>query len=376
MQFIIRKINDKNLHRQLETIGFDVSYAHKAAQKFDFLTLKIFSLSSAQANILKQTALSLGTDCATHKHCIDGKIDESDCLLTGSISQLEKIAKKLKVQPFSLSKLAEKIEEEIKPKKFKKPKIMGILNLTEDSFSDGGKYLDQNKAICHAESMIEEGADIIDIGAESTRPDFDTISDETQLSRVLPVIRAIKLSGATVSIDTRSSKVALEAIKAGADIINDVSGMSFDPQIAKIAADADVPIVLTHSQARKLPDIVDDAYFSFLQKIQKAHEAGIKDENIILDVGIGFEKTKEENFALIKRIGEFQSLKKPIMAGVSRKSMFKDIEVNPQMRDEISSMLGFYAFSQGVEILRVHDVKLHKQALKLSFELFGDLFEN
>lgn len=376
MQFTVRKINDKDIKTQLKTIGFDASYAETAIEKYKFETLKIFALTSVQANILKQTALSVGCDCATNKHCIDCRAEKSDCILAGSISQLKKVAQKLKSQPFSLARLSEAIEDAIKSKKFKKPKIMGILNITEDSFSDGGQYLDEKIAICRAMSMLEEGADIIDIGAESTRPGFNTIKDETQIKRILPVVKALKLSGATVSIDTRSSIVALEALNCGADMINDISGLSFDPKIAKIAAEANVPLVLTHSSPRKMEDIVDDTYFSFLKKMEIAREAGVKDENIILDIGIGFEKTKEENFILLKRISEFQSLQKPLLVGVSRKSMFKDIEVEPVLRDEVSSMIGFFMFMNGVEILRVHNVKLHNQALKLSCELFCNLFEN
>lgn len=376
MQFTVRKINDNDIRTQLKTIGFDASYADKALEKYKFETLKIFALTSPQANILKQTALSLGCDCATNKHCIDCRTEKSDCVLAGSISQLKKVAQKLKGQPFSLPKLAQAIEEALQTKKFKKPKIMGILNLTEDSFSDGGKYLDEKIAICRAMSMLEEGADIIDIGAESTRPGFNTIKDETQIKRILPVIKAIKLSGATVSIDTRSSVVAQEALNCGADIINDISGLSFDTKIAKLAAEAKIPLVLTHSSPRTMEDIVDDTYFAFLKKMEIAREAGVKDENMILDIGIGFEKTKEENFTLLKRISEFRSLNKPLLVGVSRKSMFKDIEVQPVLRDEVSSMIGFFMFVNGVEILRVHNVKLHCQALKLSYELFCNLFEN
>lgn len=184
-------------------IGFDKAYVKKGINKHKFRTIKIYDLNCAQANILKQTALSTGTDCAVHKQVITGKVELSDCILSGTISQLEKICEKLKYQPLKLSSLASQISDTLfyKPETlmirdivldWKMPYIMGILNLTPDSFSDGGKYNTTEKAINHYKKMIEDGADIIDIGGESTRPFSQKITVEEEICRVIPVIEKIR----------------------------------------------------------------------------------------------------------------------------------------------------------------------------------------
>ena len=162
--FLLKELTNTDIEKELEIIGFDKSYRHKAKDKFAFKNFKIFDLTVAQANIIKQTALSVGADCATHREVITGKIEKSSCIIGGSISQLEKIAQKLQVQPFGLKLLGEKILEKSRISYQQKTKVMGILNLTLDSFSDGGKYIELNDAICHLNQLIKDGADVIDIG--------------------------------------------------------------------------------------------------------------------------------------------------------------------------------------------------------------------
>lgn len=169
-EFILKEILQSDIKEELDGIGFDKSYQCCAAEKFLYKNIKIFSLKPAQANILKQTALSFGADCATHRQTIVGDIEFTDCILGGSQAQLKKIADKLAFQPFSLKFMGEEIQKFIDLKHTSKPQIVGILNITPDSFSDGGEFLECGKAIEHLQTMIEEGADIIDIGAESTKP--------------------------------------------------------------------------------------------------------------------------------------------------------------------------------------------------------------
>ena len=216
--FILREIITDNIKPEIDFIGFDKSYSAKVCDKFNYKNIKIYNLSPAQANILKQTAISVGADCATHREVITGKIEKSSCILGGSISEIKKVAEKLKFQPFGLKFLGEKLLEP--HVESQKTKIMGVLNLTDDSFSDGGQYSDTEKAFSHLKEMIADGADIIDIGAESTKPYSKPVSADVQLSRILPVLELAKEINVPISIDTRSSVVAQECLKRGAKIIN------------------------------------------------------------------------------------------------------------------------------------------------------------
>ena len=286
--FILRKLKNTDIETELHRIGFDKSYASKAVEKFDYKNIKIYSLTPAQANILKQTAISVGADCATHREVITGKIEKSDCILGASSSQIKKIAEKLKFQPFKLKELGqqlllEKFQEHI-------VKLVGILNLTENSFSDGGLYNDFEKAKEHLLQIINEGADIIDIGAESTKPYSSAVSDKEQLEKLLPVIDFAK-GKITISIDTRSSQVAEECIKAGADIINDVSGFDYDEKMPDVIAKYNVPVIIQHSKGTpenmqdspKYNDLMEEIFFNLRNKINLAHSKGI--EKIITEIG-------------------------------------------------------------------------------------------
>ena len=188
--FILKEICTADIVQELGHIGFDSTYTNRGALKFEYKNIKIYSLTPPQANILKQTALSVGADCATHREVITAKTEKSDCILGGSISQLKKVASKLENQPFGLKTLGEKIKAFAE---FKKPlpetKIVGILNLTPDSFSDGGEFLDYDKAKEHFQYMVNSGADIIDIGAESTRPYSTPVSAETQICKFAELFR-------------------------------------------------------------------------------------------------------------------------------------------------------------------------------------------
>ena len=300
--FVLKEIETDKIEKELEKIGFDKSYKDRAADKFNYKNIKIYSLTPVQANILKQTALSVGADCATHREVITSKAEKSDCILGGSISQLKKIAEKLTFQPFGLKFLSEKILSFVETKKYGKTKIVGILNLTPDSFSDGGEFLDYDKAKEHFEYMFSSGADIIDIGAESTKPYSTRVSDETQIDRILPVLKFAQENGfdIPISIDTRSAKVAEECIKNGASIINDVSGFDYDENMADVIAKYGVKVILQHSKGepQNMQDnpvyesLMDEIYFKLIEKIVFALFKGIKNEIIIVDPGIGFGKAR------------------------------------------------------------------------------------
>ena len=248
--YILKEIKTNDMASELVHIGFDSTYTERGAHKFEYKNIKIYSLTSPQANILKQTALSVGADCATHREVITAKIEKSDCILGGSISQLKKIAQKLSFQPFGLKNLGEQIEDFLLPQKQCRTQIVGILNLTPDSFSDGGEFLDYDKAKEHFQYMVDSGADIIDIGAESTRPYSTPVSAGAQIERILPILKFAKENriNVPVSIDTRSAEVAEKCILEGAVMINDVSGLEYDPNMADVAAKYEVKVVIQHSK--------------------------------------------------------------------------------------------------------------------------------
>lgn len=366
--FILRKLKNTDIETELHRIGFDKSYASKAVEKFDYKNIKIYSLTPAQANILKQTAISVGADCATHREVITGKIEKSDCILGASSSQIKKIAEKLKFQPFKLKELGRQLLLE----KFQAHivKLVGILNLTENSFSDGGLYNDFEKAKEHLLQMINEGADIIDIGAESTKPYSSAVSDKEQLEKLLPVIDFAK-GKITISIDTRSSQVAEECIKAGADIINDVSGFDYDEKMPDVIAKYNVPIIIQHSKGTpenmqdspKYNDLMEEIFFNLRNKINLAHSKGI--EKIITDPGIGFGKTQKNNFEIIKRSDELHSLGYPVMLGISRKSLLGMQNYDNESKDIYTLALNTIAIEHKADYLRVHNVALHKKLLEL-----------
>lgn len=369
------------IEHELDCIGFDKTYLHNAVEKFKYKNIKIFSLSIPQANILKQTALSVGADCAVHRETITCKIEKTDCLLGGSYSQLRKISQKLRKQPFKLSKLADLIEQnidfklkpiEIKGKvfDFTKPYIVGVLNLTPDSFSDGGEFLALEDAQKHLLQMIEDGADIIDIGAESTKPFSTPVPAKVQLERIMPILEFVKSNGikTPISIDTRSAKVAKKCVKAGADIINDVSGLEFDTQMVETVAKLGAPMIIQH--AKGMPEnmqvnptyenLMDEIFFELKKKTDFAVEKGVKHENIIIDAGIGFGKTKEHNLEILRRVGELKALNYPIMLGISRKSFLGMPDSTNDEKDTFTLALNTTLLDK-VNFIRVHNVKMHKQ---------------
>lgn len=376
--FILREIKDTDIEKEINAIGFDKSYSHKVKEKFEYKNIKIYSLTPAMANILKQTALSVGCDCATHREVITGKIENSNCVLGGSVSQIKKIAEKLKFQPFGLKELGKKLENSCPPLaggpksmiSRRGTKLVGILNLTTNSFSDGGMYNDFEKAKEHLLELISDGADIIDIGAESTKPYSSPVSPKEQLEKLLPIIDFAK-NKTTISIDTRSAIVAEECINAGANIINDVSGFDYDEKMVDVIAKHNIPIIIQHSQGtpetmQNSPhynNLIEDIFLNLKKKINFAHSKNIK--NIIIDPGIGFGKTKEDNFEIIKRIEEFQSLNCPIMLGISRKSLLDMPNADNLAKDIYTTAINALAIERNVDYIRVHNIKMHRKLIDL-----------
>ena len=255
--------------------------------------------------------------------------------------------------------------------------LMGILNVTPDSFSDGGQFRNLETAMLQARNMTRDGANILDIGGESTRPGAALVSEDQELERVIPVIRAIKLEGLEVliSIDTRKAAVARAALEAGADIVNDVTGLS-DPAMRAVCAEFGVPAVIMHLRG-KLETLkysaesqpFENVVLEVRDELRAAAKLALKDgvPSVILDPGFGFGKSLEQNLELLRGIPELKSLGHPVLIGASRKSTLGKIAgiKNPQMRDAASIAAHLFAFSRGADVLRVHDVAGHMQALKV-----------
>lgn len=387
-EFVLKEIINADLKDELENIGFDKSYLPKAIEKYEYKNIKIFDLTIAQANILKQTAISVGADCAVHRELITAKVDKTDCILGGSISQLRKICQKLRKQPFKLAKLADLIENNVDSElkalevkgltfDFKRPYIIGVLNLTMDSFSDGGEFFEYNKACEHLTKMIEDGADIIEIGAESTKPFSKPVSAQNQLEKLLPILEFIKDRDikTPVSVDTRSAEVAQKCIESGANLINDVSGLSFDENMANTIASLNIPVIIQHTKGTPedmqvsptYKNLIDEIFLSLKERIDYAISKGIKHENIIIDAGIGFGKSKEHNFEIIRRIEELFSLNCPVMLGVSRKSLLGMSEESNEAKDIFTLALNAIIIEKKVNFIRVHNVKLHKKLIDLFY---------
>jgi len=251
----------------------------------------------------------------------------------------------------------------------KRTYIMGILNVTPDSFSDGGRFNEVQSAIKHAKIMVEQGADIIDIGGESTRPGHSIVSEEEEINRVIPIIRALKKElDVPISVDTYKGRVAELAVKAGADMINDIWGFKKDPYIALVAAKYNVPCCLMHNRDNKnYNDLIFNVLKDLEESITIALNAGVKKQNIIIDPGIGFAKSYEDNLKTMNNLEKLNSLGYPVLLGTSRKSMLGIAQGLPASeRLEGTLATTTIGIMKGCEFIRVHDIKENKRVCALT----------
>lgn len=377
-EIVIKFVDPKYAGKELENVGFDASYRHHAVKKNSYKTIKVLNLSPQEATILKQSALALGFDAAVNRGVIDCSVDCSDAILTGSIVQFERLVESVSRQPFRLKRLAKLVSDtfsnNLPPLKLKnitfdwsKPYLMGILNITPDSFSDGGDFFSIETALHHFQKLVEDGADIIDIGAESTRPGHQILTVDEEISRLKPVLTELKKlnSGISISVDTRNVKTAEMALDLGADIVNDVGFSGYNKEMISFVNANNVPYIVMHNQSCQ-NNLVDEVYCS-LSEVLKSITAPI-----IADIGIGFGKTIEQNFELLNRAGEFKSLGVPLLVGHSRKSfLFKTFDFTRDELDEATAAISAQLISSGVNILRVHDVRRHKLSLNVVSKLIN-----
>jgi dihydropteroate synthase len=375
---------------QMKKMGVDPTGVRLMEGKTLHFNLKVEGIEPRTANLLKQEMLALGGDVAVDRRGLDCSTEKTDALLMGTQKHFEKLILKLEQYP-TLNPLGQSVKETLKNISKtqyaircrtrtltlgKRTLLMGVLNVTPDSFSDGGLFFDKEKAIFHGLRLVEEGADIIDIGGESTKPGSKPLELEEELRRVIPVIKSISAEvDVPISIDTYKSTVAQKAIEAGAEIINDISGLNFDPSVAKVASKEDTPLVLMH--IRGTPETMqknihyDSLFSEILQylrdSIQRAESAGLDPRQIIVDPGIGFGKTVEDNLLIIKNLHEFRILGKPILLGTSRKNFIGKIlnaEVGERLEGTLSSIT--VGVLNGANIIRCHDALQAKRAIAVA----------
>ncbi|MFH0917796.1 MAG: dihydropteroate synthase [Candidatus Omnitrophota bacterium] len=378
----------------MQEIGVDPYGVKIMLPKAFTLLIRLNAINHIAANILKQEMLSLGADAAIARGALTGKTKKTEILLMGQLAQFMALANKLKIQPFGLQKLGVELSENIKNftkndftlslrngslKLSQKTQIMGIINLTPDSFSHDGIYRDfshdyPDLALKKAQTLVAEGADIIDLGGQSSRPGAKNISLKEELRRTIPVVKLLsKKIKVPISIDTTKPAVACAALDVGAQIINDICGLT-DKRMIKVAARYKAAVVIMHMLGRPAnmqkiiayESLIDDIALYLKKAIDVAQAGGIKPDKIIIDPGIGFGKTPRHNLEIIKYLADFKALGKPILIGPSRKSFIAKV-LGSNSPNPLSGSLAacVMAAERGANIVRVHDVKEVSQSLKI-----------
>ncbi len=386
-----RFYSTEELKNTLEEMGCDMGALPYFEDRRQVTALRIADVDTRAANALKQEMLSRGGDVAVHRHAIDRGVERCNCLIFGTKKQLRHLTEKLSAMPYwGLSDVKQEIEGAmagLSRKRHilnlpggralelgKKTKLMAIVNLTEDSFFAGSRS-SSTDCLKKVETMIDQGADILDLGAESTRPGSNPVDCETEISRLVPAIEEIRreFPAIPISVDTTKSSVAKACLGSGADIINDISGLGFDQELPEAVAKAGAPLVIMHIKGvpRTMQEnphydcLPGEICRYFEERIDLAVKAGIPRDQIVLDPGIGFGKTTEHNLTILGHNEFFRSLGLPLLIGHSRKSVFGAVlgESDPANRLEATLAATALCVWQDVEIVRVHDVRENRQAI-------------
>jgi len=368
--------NKKEFLKALNVHGGGVSIM---AKKMELLYFQIKDLKTPAVNILKQDALSIGAELATPSGVILCEKEHYDCLLMGTRKQIEILSQKELLQPFGLKALAKELNEFLKTKEYP-VKIMGVINANDDSFFSASRFMAED-AVAQIKTMIEQGADIIDIGAVSSRPNAPLVSAEEELERIKDICDVIKsqklYEKVSFSIDSYAPSVIAYALKSGFNFVNDITGAS-NEEVVKLAVEYGAKLCIMHMQGtpqtmQKNPcydDVMVEVSEFFEERIAKCEALGMRREDIILDVGIGFGKTLEHNLMLIKNMGHFKKFGCEVLVGASRKSMIDKIVPTPTDK-RLAGTLAIHLKSveNGASVVRCHDVEEHFQALAVWEEL-------
>lgn len=378
--------------RELRRVGSEETGVRLMAPRGLQRLVRLEAVPARAAIILKQEMLAHGGDAAIHAEVIDGEATHSAVVLLGSLHQLDEVCGALQRYSHGLGTTGDAIRQALAhfvarrgalrcgPYTLplgEKTYIMGILNVTPDSFSgDGLAAAGISAAQRQAERMLAEGADILDIGGESTRPGTDAVPLDEELRRVVPVVKALAPLGVPISVDTTKSAVASEALAAGATLINDISGLFFDPEMAAVVAAAGVPVVVMHmpgtprtmQQHTGYDDLLTEVCTALQEATARAEAAGIPRDQVVLDPGFGFGKTVAHNLELLRRLRELTSYGQPLLLGTSRKSTIGKVlgDLPPQERVEGTIATTVLGIANGADIVRVHDIQANARAAKMA----------
>ncbi len=371
----------------LSEIGASPAGIEYMVPKSVFKCIKLKNISNRAANIIKQEMLSKGGEAAIAKEALMDE-GEHDVLLMGTIRHFQRLVDKLRMQPFGLKAVALEIETilanlettqwtmqlangrrlEIGPQ----TKIMGILNITPDSFSDGGRFFNPDKAVSRALEMAEAGVDIVDIGGASSRPGSQMVEEMEELRRILPVVERLATEDIILSVDTFRARVAEAVLGAGAHIINNIGLFAMDPDLLEVAVRWQAPMVLMHNRLQLNPgqeyvNLVDDIIIELQQAIAQGAAAGLESEKIIIDPGLGFGMTHAQSLMLLKRLQDFRSLGRPILIGASRKRFIGEtLDLDIEGRLEGSLAAAVIGIMNGANIIRVHDVRATREVARMA----------
>ena len=385
---MIIKLNRQNLQTEIARLGVHPASCGIFAAKSRIVPLKLTQVRTPAANIIKQEMLAAGGDCAVPGNCILNDTKYVDAVLLGTVKHYRILVRKLAQMPFfGLAKIREDLQMLLSQQQpvtlladgrqltYEKMRVMGILNVTPDSFYSGSRV--GADVVARAEQMLADGADILDIGGESTRPGSDAVSVEEEIRRVVPAIEAVKkaLPQCVISVDTYHAQTAQAAVNAGADIINDVTALTGDEAMAQVAAASKVPVVLMHmrgtpktmQQNCEYTNVVTEVAAYLQQRAEELAGLGIGADKIILDPGIGFAKNTEQNLELLRGLDALTSFGCPVLLAASRKTVIGDVlgGLPPQERLEGTIALSLQAVYAGANMVRVHDVKENVRAIRM-----------
>lgn len=371
----------------LRLIGVDEAAYAYMNPKAVYRCIKLKNIPCRWANIIKQEMLSKGGEAAVRRESLYAQ-GETDVLLMGTIKHYQLLIKKLQAQPRALQEISREIKlilMNLEPGSFTmqlprgrtlefggKTLIMGILNVTPDSFSEGGQYYNEEKAFQRALEMAEEGADIIDIGGASSRPQSQMASEEEEMARVIPLVKRLAREDIILSVDTFRTAVARESLAAGAHIINDIGRLKMDVGLAPVLLQYQSPVILMHNrmqynQGLPYQDLVTDIITELQESVAAGRQGGLNNQQMIIDPGLGFGKDMQQNLTLLKRLQDFKSLGLPILVGASRKSFIGKV-LEAEVTDRMEGTMAATAISimNGADIIRVHDVKENVRVARMT----------
>ncbi len=388
-------INEEaSLRRAIERVGVQARGRAILTRKGLLRGVKLQDVGFREATIAKQEMLGAGGDAATPKGLLDFSQEKVDVVLLGTHLHFKRFLAKMKAQAFQCKVIAAEVEAALsnyerrsftlrfprKDMKIDRTLVMGILNVTPDSFSEGGRHLEPRAAIQRAEQMVQEGADLLDVGAESTRPGSNPVGSNEEWRRLEPVLKVlVDRLDVPVSIDTYRPETAAKSLDLGAVMVNDVTGLR-DKKMVRLLAKHDVPAVVMHMQGEpktmqrgpRYEEVVADIIRFLRQRIAGAVEGGVDEEKLVVDPGLGFGKALDHNLEILNRLGEFRSLGRPILVGPSRKSFIGtvlDLDIHERLEGSLAAAV--LAASKGANIVRVHDVKETLRAVRLADAIMG-----